>query len=528
MALLELRQLGVHFPDKTVVRDLDLSLDRGETIGIIGESGSGKSLSGLACLGLLPPTARASGSVRFDGEELLHMPPRRLCQLRGRRIAMVFQDAGTALTPWRCIGAQLSEPMRTHLAMGRRETQRRVVAALEEVRLPGAERALSRYPHEFSGGQRQRILLAIALAGRPDLLIADEPTTALDVTVQAQILELLRTLQCERGLALLFISHDLAVVNQIAEHAVVMDAGQAVERGPVQQLFQAPQHASTRKLMRAIVRRVTRWKPSAPGSAATGSTALSLSRLRAGYSRRGQEQSVLRGIDLVLRRAEIVALVGESGAGKSTLARVLLQLLPASGGEMRFDCETLDAVAASSCRRRHARVQMVFQDPYASLNPRLSVTEALSEPIRFHGLAGNDAELAARVVELLAAVGLDASAGDRYPHAFSGGQRQRIAIARALASEPELLVADEPVSALDVVTQCEILELLIRIVRDRSMSMLLISHDLEMVRGMADRTAVIHQGLLVEQGPTEQLFAAPRDAQTRRLLAARPPLPASR
>ncbi len=527
MALLELRQLGVHFPDKTVVRDLDLSLERGATIGIIGESGSGKSLSGLACLGLLPPTARASGSIRFDGEELLNMPPRRLIQLRGRRIAMVFQDAGTALTPWLRIGTQLTDPMRNHLAIGRREAQRRAVVALEEVSMPEPERALSHYPHEFSGGQRQRILLAIALAGQPDLLIADEPTTALDVTIQAQILELLSALQRERGLALLFISHDLAVVNQIAENAVVMDAGEAVERGPVWQLFQSPQHPSTRALMRAISRRGAISHPGTPRPSAAGSAALSIRGLRATYSQRTQPQGVLHGIDLELRRGEIVALVGESGAGKSTLARVLLQLLPASSGELRIDGKLLSA-ATGVRRQNRSGVQMIFQDPYASLNPRLSVEEALAEPIRFHGLAASGAELTARVVALLAAVGLDASAGSRYPHAFSGGQRQRIAIARALATEPELLVADEPVSALDIVTQCEILELLFRIITDRSMSMLLISHDLEMVRGLADYTAVIHGGVLVEQGPTEQLFAAPRDAQTRRLLAASPSLPATR
>ena len=524
MPLLELRRLSVHFPDKTVVHELSLQLERGMTIGIIGESGSGKSLSGLACIGLLPPTARVSGSIRFDGEEVIGMSPTQLCQLRGRRIAMVFQDTGTALTPWLSIGTQLGEPLREHLGLGRREARRRAVALLEEVQLPMPQRALSRYPHEFSGGQRQRILLAIALAAQPELLIADEPTTALDVTVQAQILELLATLQRERGLALFFISHDLAVVNQIAEHAVVMDAGRAVERGSVQALFHTPRHPSTRTLMNAIASRSTT-RTAQHAEPASGSAMLRVENLAADYRQHRRRQRVLRGINLELRRSEIVALVGESGSGKSTLARVLLQLMPASAGDLRLDGAPLVAPTAAARRRQRARVQMVFQDPYASLNPRLSIAEALAEPMRFHGLADNERELAARVAALLEAVELDPAIGNRYPHAFSGGQRQRIAIARALATEPDLLVADEPVSALDVATQCAILELLATLVRDRRMAMLLISHDLEMVRTLANRTAVIYRGQLVEQAATSELFSAPRHEHTRQLLAARPSLP---
>ncbi len=526
MALLTLQELNIDFPDKNVVRDVSLELDHGTTLGIIGESGSGKSLSGLACLGLLPPTARASGSICFNGEELIGMPAARLRRLRGCHIAMVFQDAGTALTPWSSIGTQLIEPLCDHLGLRRSEAKRRAVAMLEEVRLPDPKSALSRYPHEFSGGQRQRILLAIALAAEPELLIADEPTTALDVTVQAQILELLATLQRERGLALLFISHDLAVINQIAEQAVVMDAGQVVERGSVRSLFHTPRHPSTRTLMRSIADRSTARTAQHTDDSAHQPTVLSVSGLSAGYPKPRNGKRVLHGIDLQLRRSEIVALVGESGSGKSTLARVLLQLIPARTGELQLLGEALVAPHAGSHRRQRARVQMIFQDPYASLNPRLCIAETLAEPIRFHGLANTEKELAVRVAELLEAVELDPNIGSRYPHAFSGGQRQRIAIARALATEPELLIADEPVSALDVSTQCAILALLTKIVHDRQMAMLLISHDLDMVRGMAQRTAVIYRGELVEQADTRVLFASPRHEHTRQLLAASPSLPA--
>ncbi|MFK8018597.1 MAG: ABC transporter ATP-binding protein [Pseudomonadales bacterium] len=528
--LLEVRNLSVSFESRgvkqTAVNNLSFSLQSGEILGIVGESGSGKSVSCYSLLGLIPsPPGRVeSGEALFEGVDLLSCTAKQLRALRGNRIAMVFQDPMTSLNPFLTVGEQLLEPLlkRTskHTSFSRKQARARALQLLEEVGISNPSENISRYPFEFSGGMRQRVMIAMALISEPQLLIADEPTTALDVTIQAQVLELLAELQRKRNIGVIFISHDLAVVRKLAHRVVVMQKGEMVEEGNCEELFASPSHPYTKALLDAVPKGAK-----AQASLAEDSLLLDVQNLSAGYRVREangiQLKTVVDDVSFQIQRSEIVGLVGESGSGKSTIGRSVLQLLKPSAGKVIFDGEPIHDLSTRQMRPFRTRMQMIFQDPYASLNPRMTVFDALAEPLLFHAIA-KKSDLNAKVSELMQEVGLEPSLARKYPHEFSGGQRQRIAIGRALASRPELIVADEPVSALDVTIQAQILELLISLVKKYRMSMLFISHDLSVVRVLCDKVLVIRHGRLVEQAATEHLWANPQHEYTRTLLSSAP------
>jgi ABC-type microcin C transport system duplicated ATPase subunit YejF len=522
--LLRVEGLTVEFRGRAgPVRVLDgvgFDVARGRTLGVVGESGSGKSVLCLALLGLLPhPAGRVTGGMaRFREQDLLRLPASGLRRLRGERIAMVFQDPLAALNPYLTVGAQLAEPLRVHRGCSAAEARTRAVQALDEVGIPDPAHRVDDYPHEFSGGQRQRILIAMALITEPDLLLADEPTTALDVTIQAQILSLLAELQHRHGLAMVFISHDLHVVGAIADDVIVLHRGRCVESGPAHAVLAAPRDDHTRRLLDAIPRGPTvRGPPAAP--AASTPARLGVAHLYARHGGAGATAPAVDDVSLSIGPGEILGLVGETGSGKSTLARALLRLHAVERGTIRVGDTPWSALSAGALRRQRRRMQIIFQDPYASLNPRRSVYQCLAEALAAGPRAPPPRLMRAAVEQALADVDLPADAADRYPHAFSGGQRQRIAIARALAPEPELVVADEPVSALDATVQGQIVALLLRLTRQRGLSMLFISHDLGVIRAIADRVAVMQHGRIVETADTETLFVAPVHAHTRLLLA---------
>ena len=526
MALLEVENLSVWFHTRNgvvrAVEQVSFSLDAGETLAIVGESGSGKSVCCYSLLGLvpMPPGRIESGSAHFAGQDLLRLAPRQLRAVRGNEIATIFQDPMTCLNPFLTLGDQLMEPLRQHRKVGRKAARSQALALLEEVGIDDAERRFDAYPHEFSGGMRQRVMIAMALIAEPRLLIADEPTTALDVTVQAQILRLIAELQARRNLAVIFVSHDLAVVADIADRILVMQDGRVVESGAPETLFRDPQHPYTHKLLAAS----RRGHKAAPPAPAVREPLIEVAGLRTWFSAPGgRTVKAVDDVSLTLYRNEILGVVGESGSGKSTLGRSILQLVKPTAGSVRLrgtELTTLDERALRPLRRH---LQMIFQDPYASLNPRMSVFDTLAEPLLYHRLAGRR-EVTAQVLALMDDVGLPHSAIRKYPHEFSGGQRQRIAIGRALATRPEVVIADEPVSALDVTIQAQILELILALVARHNLSLIFISHDLSVVRYLCDRVLVLHRGQLIESGATEQLWAAPQAAYTRELLAAAPRL----
>ena len=521
MSLLSIEHLSVALPagaDRAqALTDVTLALDAGEILCVVGESGSGKSVLATTVMGLLAPGVRvASGRVLLAGTDLARLPPEELRRMRGPRIAMVFQEPMTALNPLMTVGDQLSEIWRTHTGAGAADIAARARAALVEVALPDPDGALRAYPHELSGGQRQRVMIAMALALEPQLLICDEPTTALDVTTQAQILALIRDLQARRGTAVLFITHDFGVVAEIADRVAVMQQGVVVEQGPAAQLLGAPGHDYTRRLLAAVPRLA------APPPRATSSEAvLEISRLSktyrpAGLFRRRRETRALDGVSLTLRRGATLGVVGESGSGKSTLARCAVGLLPFDAGEIRIDGRPLPRGRQAAAQL----VQMVFQDPYASLNPRRRVGDQVAQGPIAAGAARAAAQ--AQAAELFGLVGLDPAALTRFPHEFSGGQRQRIGIARALAMKPVVLVADEPVSALDVSVQAQVLALLRGIQARLNLSILFITHDLRVAAQLCDEVAVMQNGLVVEHGATARVFERPEHAYTQSLLAAVP------
>ncbi|GAA1843801.1 dipeptide ABC transporter ATP-binding protein [Microlunatus capsulatus] len=509
------------------VRGVDLEVDAGETVALVGESGSGKSTTAHALLGLLPPAARVSaGAATLDGEALLapgRRPPRGLL---GRRVGFVPQDPMTALNPVQRVGDQVAEVLRVHGLADRAGAAERAVDALARAGLDRPAERARQYPHELSGGMRQRVLIAIALVAEPALLVADEPTSALDVTVQRVILDRIAALSADTGTGVLLITHDLGVAAQRADRVVVMRGGEVVEQGLSRSLVASPRHPYTRELLAAAP------GPGSPVLAAPRPAdapgvvpLLELRAVRKEYPLpRGSAQAVLAavdGVDLVVGRAETVGLVGESGSGKSTTARLAARLVEPSGGGVLFDGEEVDGVRGERLRRLRRRFQLVYQNPYASLDPRLSVGDSVAEPLRAFGV-GPRRERGERVAELLERVALPRAAADRRPAELSGGQRQRVAIARALALRPDLVICDEPVSALDVSVQARILELLVGLQADLGLSYLFISHDLAVVRQIAHRTAVMRAGLVVESGPTEQIFTDPRTDYTRELLAAIP------
>jgi peptide/nickel transport system ATP-binding protein len=527
--VLTVHDLRVALGDVALVDGVDLELAAGERVGLIGESGSGKSLTALAVMGLLADELEASGSARLEGDELLGVPERTLARLRGDRVSMIFQEPMTALDPLMRVGQQVAEVVRLHRDATRGEARARAAELFMRVGLADPLEKLELYPHQLSGGQRQRVLIAMALACDPAVLIADEPTTALDVTVQAQILDLLGRLVAEQGAALLFITHDLAVIAGLCERVLVMHEGRIVERGATSEVFSAPQHPHTQALLAG-----TRALSDAPirtpgeGPAADRPIVVEARGLVRDYalprsSLRRPPPSVhaLRGVDLTVRQGDRFGIVGESGSGKSTLARLLVALDQPTAGVVLFDGAEISGQNERDLRDLRRRAQIVFQDPLGSLDPRMRVRELLLEPLRSLALPGDHG---ARVRELLELVGLAPEAANRYQHQFSGGQRQRIAIARALAPGPSLLVADEPVSALDVSLRAQILDLLRTLTDELALTLVFISHDLSVVRYLCDRVAVMRDGEVVEVGATADVYGAPQHAYTRALLAAVPTL----
>jgi len=504
------------------VRGLTLQLRAGEVTCLIGESGSGKSLVARSILGLLPgPHVRISvGSIGFDGMDLARATTAQMRQVRGAKVAMIFQEPMTALNPLHTIGRQVGEVLRIHTALGRTARRARVVELLASVHLPDPARLLDAFPHQLSGGQRQRAMIAMALALDPKLLIADEPTTALDVTTQAQILHLIRELQREHGTAVLFITHDFGVVAEIADTVAVLQKGKLVESGPASTVLNAPAHAYTQALIAAV----PRLSPGAHAPPSKTPFVLQARGLRKTYSSRGlfggPSTVALDNVGMELRRGETLGVVGESGSGKSTLARALTRLLQIDAGEILLFGHDIAPLTRWRLRPYRKRIQMVFQDPYASLDPRQRIVDIVAEGPIVHGTPVAAAKAEAR--ELLRLVGLDAQAAERFPHEFSGGQRQRIGIARALALRPEILVADEPVSALDVSVQAQVLALLAGIKQQFQLSMVFVTHDLRVALQVCDRIAVMRGGEVVEVAATADIFAAPQHEYTRALFAAVP------
>ncbi len=519
MSLLAIEGLTVALPPGAdrphAVEDVSYTLDAGEILCIVGESGSGKSVSANAIMGLLPkalPVRR--GTIGFEGTELTRLGPEALRQLRGARIGMIFQEPMTALNPLMRVGDQILEVLRVHDAPG---GIARVVELLAAVNLPDPAALARSYPFRLSGGQRQRVMIAMALALEPRLLIADEPTTALDVTTQMQILRLVKEIQGRRGTGVLFITHDFGVVAEIADRVAVMQQGRIVEQGPAAQVLNAPAHPYTRALIAAVPHggAAARAAPDGPAVLSTRGVTKTYTR-PGGLFRRAEPFRAVHDADFTIAKGETLGLVGESGSGKSTLARCVVRLVQPEQGEIGFQGTNLRTLSRSAWKPFRRKIQMVFQDPFASLNPRRRVSDIIADGPIAHGTPRGVAR--ARAVELLRLVQLDAGAADRYPHEFSGGQRQRIGIARALAMEPELLIADEPVSALDVSVQAQVLKLLAELRESLGLTMLFITHDLRVAAQVCDRVAVMQRGAIVEQGVTQQVFARPAHAYTQALL----------
>ena len=522
--LLEIKNLSVTFGAGAVqaVKNVSLSIERGETVALVGESGSGKSVTALSVLQLLPyPLAQhPSGSIIFDGEELMGADMAKIRGLRGRRISMIFQEPLTSLNPLHCIGDQIAEAITIHQPLSKLQTKERVIELMELVGMEEQIARLAALPHEFSGGQRQRIMIAMALANNPDLLIADEPTTAVDVTIQAQILKLLDDLQKRLGMGILFITHDLGIVRRIATRACVMQGGQIVEQGPTKQLFENPTHKYTKKLLSS--------EPSGkPRQAAKdASEIMSASNLKVWFPQRGGIFSTVKshikavdGINIAIKKGQTLGIVGESGSGKSTLARALLRL-EKSHGHIIFKGERIDQLKENRLRPFRSHMQIVFQDPFGSLSPRMSIGQIVGEGLAVHGIGRDKEEREELVIQALKEVGLDPDSKDRYPHEFSGGQRQRVAIARAIALKPELIVLDEPTSALDVSVQAQVVELLRDLQARHDLSYLFISHDLKVVRAVAHEIIVMKNGVVVERGSTENITQNAQEDYTKALMTA--------
>jgi oligopeptide/dipeptide ABC transporter ATP-binding protein len=571
MALLSVNNLRTYFHTRRgVYRAVDgvsFHLERGEVLGIVGESGSGKSVTCASIMGLIPkpPGRIESGTAMFDGIDLLAASPAQLRAIRGKRISMIFQDPMTSLNPYMRISDQIIEPLLIHEKISREDALARALAMLESVGITDAAKRMHSYPHEFSGGMRQRVMIATALITKPDILIADEPTTALDVTVQAQILELIKKLQRELGMAVIFITHDLGIVSGLCDRVQVMYAGRIVETAPVREIFANPQHPYTKALQRCVPALQEKGRPlfTIPGMPPDLSKPIDEAELLKRFEFVDQEKTspmppsrpdlsradtilevndvsthfagrvsglfskatapvkAVDGVTLSIKRGEVIGLVGESGSGKSTLGRTIMQLVPPTAGTVILEGKNLTAGSASEIAGIRRDLQMVFQDPFASLNPRMTIFATLAEPLVAHNVC-KASEVTARVTELMRQVGLPPSDMRKYPHEFSGGQRQRIAIARALALNPKVIVADEPVSALDVSIQAQILNLLADLVRRLDLTLIFISHDLSVVKHISDRIAVMYRGKIVEMGPALDVMERPQHAYTRTLLSAIP------
>jgi microcin C transport system ATP-binding protein len=524
-ALLEVKNLSVSFGtgDDAVraVRNVSFEIKRGETLAVVGESGSGKSVTALSILQLLPyPMANhPNGSIRFQGRELVGAPPRDLLDVRGNRISMIFQEPMTSLNPLHTIERQVNEVLILHKGLTRSAARKRTLELLEQVGIPEAVNRLDAFPHQLSGGQRQRVMIAMALANEPDLLIADEPTTALDVTIQAQILKLLKTLQARYGMALLFITHDLGIVAKMADRVCVMTQGRIVEQGPVAEVFDNPQHSYTQHLLSAEPKgRPVEADPAAAEILMLDDVKVHFPVKRGVLRRTVGYIKAVDGVSLTLREGHTIGLVGESGSGKTTLGLALLRLEGSKGG-IQFDKQDLQALSQREIRPLRRQMQIVFQDPYSSLSPRMSVGEIVGEGLQVHRI-GSDADRSRMIDQALTEVGLDPAARERYPHEFSGGQRQRIAIARALVLKPRLIVLDEPTSALDMSVQAQIVDLLRDLQTRHKLAYLFISHDLKVVRALADEVLVLRHGKVVERGSAQQIFERPQTPYTQALIAA--------
>ena len=523
MSLLEVRDLKVSFTQDgqvtQAVRGVSFALDRGETVALVGESGSGKSVTALSTVSLLGGAARVEGSVTYDGTQMIGASERDLRRVRGNDISFIFQEPMTSLNPLHTLEKQIGESLALHQGLTGQAARDRIIELLNRVGIRDAETRLGAYPHQLSGGQRQRVMIAMALANKPDILIADEPTTALDVTIQAQILDLLAELKREEGMGLLFITHDLGIVQRIADRVCVMKDGEIVETGPTADVFGNPQHPYTQKLLNARAAGAPRPVPTKTRPLIDTDGLRVWFPIQKGFFRRtvGHVKAV-NDATIHVRAGETLGIVGESGSGKTTLALAIMRLIGSEGG-IRFDGEDVHGWSTRQLRRRRADMQIVFQDPFGSLSPRMTCAQIIAEGLGVHG---NPDGRPPRdlVAEVMGEVDLDPAMMDRYPHEFSGGQRQRIAIARAMVLRPKLVVLDEPTSALDMTVQVQIVELLRRLQEKYGLAYLFISHDLNVVRAMSHRVLVMKQGDIVEEGEAEAIFTAPRTEYARALLAA--------
>ncbi|ANL49426.1 oligopeptide ABC transporter ATP-binding protein (plasmid) [Rhizobium phaseoli] len=526
--IIDARNVAVNFKVEDgmveAVKDVSFQLYRGETIAIVGESGSGKSVTARTVMGLLSKRAVVSGNstVSYDGSNILKFSERARRKLRGDRISMIFQEPMSSLNPIYTIGSQIVEAIRVHRRMSRRDAEKRALELLEHVQIPDPAARLKQYPHQLSGGQRQRVMIAMALANDPDVLIADEPTTALDVTVQAQILNLIRNLQKEMGMAVILITHDLTVVRQFSDYVYVMQHGEVREHNVTEALFANPQHAYTKHLLASEPRGQA--NPLPEGS----DIILDAKGVRVGFMMRHgtilkpqmRELVAVDSLSLTLRRHETLGLVGESGSGKTTFGQAILRLNTPQAGEVYFDRQPIHGLSRAEMRPLRARMQIVFQDPFSSLNPRMTIGQIIEEGLVVNRLGANRGERQDRVREALVAAGMPGNILSRFPHEFSGGQRQRIAIARAIALEPEFILLDEPTSALDLSVQAQIIELLRKLQDERGLSYLFISHDLKVVRALCHRVIVMQHGKIVEEGPVNEVLTHPKTAYTERLVKA--------
>ena len=519
---------------EAAVDNISFSINKGETFALLGESGSGKSITALSIMRLLPAAARINqGNIFLDGKDLLALPEYAMRDIRGRRIAMIFQEPQTSLNPVLNVGQQIGETLKRHKNLRGVEQRRRSIELLESVGIPEAERRISEYPHQFSGGMKQRIMIAIALAGEPDLLIADEPTTALDVTIQAQVLDLLRELQKDTGMGILFITHDLAVASEMADDVAVMRYGKIVEQNSRDAFYANPVHPYSRELFDALPSRSKRDAEVESVQTTMDSddrhTLLKVRDLKVHFPiKKGLLKKTVGfvravdGVSIDIYSGQTFAMVGESGSGKTTFGKGILQLLHASDGSVVFDGQELTELKGKALRQKRSDIQIVFQDPYSSMNPRMMIADVIAEGMIAQGIGGSKQQRLKRVDELLEQVGLEPRHKSRYPHEFSGGQRQRICIARALAVEPKLIVCDEPTSALDVSVQAQILELLKDLQKNMGLGYLFITHNISVVEYLAHYVAVMYQGRIVEQGTVDEVLTNPQDPYTQKLLAAVP------
>ena len=526
--ILEARNIAVNFKVESgvveAVKNVSFVLQRGETIAIVGESGSGKSVTARAIMRLLTKRATLSKDTQIllDGSELTSLPEGEMRKLRGRKISMIFQEPMSSLNPVYTIGSQICEVLHLHNKMTRAKALQRAKELLEEVQIPDPVARLKQYPHQLSGGQRQRVMIAIALANRPDILIADEPTTALDVTVQAQILNLIKDLKSRYGMAVILITHDLTVVRQFADRVYVMQHGEVKEHNKTAALFASPQHPYTRRLLSSDPKGIAKPLEKDTGTMLQGKGVRVVYTLKRGGLFRPDYTDLVAvdSLDINLKRGETLGIVGESGSGKTTFGQALIRLTHAQAGEVTFDGNRIDGLNRQQLRPYRSRMQIVFQDPFSSLNPRMSVRQLVEEGLIVNGIGSGAADRLARVKKALEDAGLPGHILSRFPHEFSGGQRQRLAIARAIAMEPEFILLDEPTSALDLSVQAQIIELLRKLQRERGLSYLFISHDLRVVRALCHRVMVMQNGKIVEQGPVAEVLSNPKSEYTQKLLRA--------